>query len=135
MRLRSCDRGDREIGWLWFAAAAGTLVLRPLWPAMIALAAPGCLFRLWTGIPCPTCGATRSVLAMLDGRIVPAVAFNPLVAIATGAFLAGGIAAPFWVARGLPVLAVEGGPSRRVVAAALAVVVANWAWLLASGRV
>ena len=38
-----------------------------------------CLFKLVTGKPCATCGATRGVLAMLAGRPWQAWAYNPLV--------------------------------------------------------
>lgn len=135
MRLRPAVGGDRQIGWLWFAAAAGTLAFRPLWPVLVAIQSPVCLFRRWTGIPCPTCGATRSILAILDGRLAAALGWNPLVAAAAIVFLLGGIAAPFWVARGWPVVSLEGTPTRRWVAAGLVALAANWVWLVAGGRV
>lgn len=38
-----------------------------------------CMFRAWTGLPCPSCGTTRMVLAMLQGRPVEAFLWNPLM--------------------------------------------------------
>jgi len=37
-----------------------------------------CLIKNATNIPCPSCGATRSVLSILNGNISGAVALNPL---------------------------------------------------------
>jgi hypothetical protein len=39
---------------------------------------PVCLFKLVTNVPCPTCGATRSVLAITNGDFINAVLINPL---------------------------------------------------------
>src|SRR5690606_1481945 len=38
-----------------------------------------CHLRLFTGIPCPTCGSTRALMAILDGRPLDAFLFNPLM--------------------------------------------------------
>jgi hypothetical protein len=37
-----------------------------------------CLFKRFTHIPCPSCGSTRSVLALLDGRLDAAFYWNPI---------------------------------------------------------
>jgi hypothetical protein len=42
---------------------------------------PFCAFRLATGLPCPTCGGTRSVLALVQWRLGEAFWWNPLVAL------------------------------------------------------
>jgi len=36
-----------------------------------------CLFKQVTGIPCPSCGSTRSVLALLRGDFAGALFWNP----------------------------------------------------------
>lgn len=38
-----------------------------------------CAFKKWTGYPCPSCGGTRTVFALAQGRIGEAFAWNPLV--------------------------------------------------------
>ncbi|MDP3399090.1 MAG: DUF2752 domain-containing protein [Bacteroidales bacterium] len=43
------------------------------------LSAPGlCLFKTVTGIPCPSCGSTRSVLSIVDGDFGQALIHNPI---------------------------------------------------------
>lgn len=39
---------------------------------------PPCSFKILTGYHCPGCGGTRSVHALLHGRIADAFSFNPL---------------------------------------------------------
>lgn len=40
---------------------------------------PKCWFRQLTGLPCPTCGATRSVLSLVQGNLGGAIGHNPLL--------------------------------------------------------
>ena len=37
-----------------------------------------CIFRLLTGIPCPGCGMTRALAAVLRGELAAAFSFHPL---------------------------------------------------------
>lgn len=43
--------------------------------------APDCAFKGLTGIPCPTCGSTRSVVHLSHGDILSAFAMNPLATL------------------------------------------------------
>jgi hypothetical protein len=94
-----------------------------------SLATPGagmCPFSLLTGLPCPFCGLTRSMLALGEGHLGGAAAQNPLGLVLLPAavllLVAGGRA----IVRGrrlswpVPVLWIG-----------LAVVVASWAWQVA----
>ena len=38
-----------------------------------------CLFKRFTGYPCPTCGTTRGILSLLHGKYIEAWYYNPLV--------------------------------------------------------
>ena len=37
-----------------------------------------CIFKYITTIPCPSCGVTRSIILLLDGRILDSIKLNPL---------------------------------------------------------
>lgn len=36
-----------------------------------------CMFRTFTGLPCPGCGGTRSLLALVNGRILDSLYYYP----------------------------------------------------------
>jgi hypothetical protein len=55
--------------------------LQQQWPM------PFCLMRRFTGLPCPGCGATRSLSAWAHFDPLTALQFNPLFFIATVAAL------------------------------------------------
>ena len=38
-----------------------------------------CLFKRFTGYPCPTCGTTRGIISLLHGKFIEAWEYNPLV--------------------------------------------------------
>ena len=97
---------------------------------------PPCTFRLLTGCPCPTCGATRSTLKLLAGDLGGAVALNPLY-VAAVAFLAlyNAYAATVLFGR-LPRLRIAYLPhgwGKRIRWGLVALVALNWGWLLLNG--
>lgn len=53
-----------------------------------------CLIKNVTGIPCPSCGSTRAVLALIQGHFIESVLLNPFGLII---FLIM-IVSPIWVA-------------------------------------
>jgi len=79
-------------------------------------ALPLCLLRRLTSLPCPTCGATRGVLALLHGQAVQAWLYNPLV------FTLGAAAALDALGRALFARRVE---------ITLSPVARRWAWIIA----
>ncbi len=86
------------------AVAAAALILMQLAAAGILLSADkdgvsfagtrfgsACFLRHHTGVPCPTCGMTRSVILTLHGRLDQALRINP--------------AGPLWVLAALTISA------------------------------
>lgn len=75
----------RKIGWI---AAVVPLALLPASPLLIPFLRwignhlPPCTFYQLTGFPCPGCGNTRSVLALLKGNFLLSLRYNifPLMA-------------------------------------------------------
>jgi len=61
------------------ACAAGYIWLILTYHRTFSLALePGvCLFKRVTGVPCPSCGSTRSVLSFLRGDFAGAILLNP----------------------------------------------------------
>jgi hypothetical protein len=111
------------------ALAALLVVLRLLDQSGTALprAVTFCFLREVAGLPCPLCGGTRALLALAAGRPGAALAANPLVAIAAMAMLA----APLLVI--LPGVERIAARLRRAARPAilLAVLVLDWAWVIA----
>jgi hypothetical protein len=60
------------------AAVLAIAAVRPLLPSTLG---PPCPLRTVTGIPCPFCGMTRGVTALVHGQVSSAFSYNP------GAFL------------------------------------------------
>ncbi len=91
-----------------------------------------CTFKTVTGLPCLTCGATRSALSTLGGRLVTAFLYNPLVffvALVAGTFLL------LRVVFGRTVrLNLRGRRRTAAWILAVALMLANWAYLIAVGR-
>ena len=125
-------RSDRQVAALWAVSAAGCLALRPVWFAVAGLFPP-CVWHRWTGLPCPGCGTRRAILHLLHGDVVAGFGLNPLAALAASVFMVAGLAAPLWLAAGgrLPVVDSKRRPGWLVAGAAA--MMANWAWLYASG--
>jgi len=63
---------------LWIVLGLVLLALGAQLGARWQLPFPQCLLRKFTGIPCPTCGCTRSLLAWWDLDLAAAFRFNPL---------------------------------------------------------
>ena len=70
---------DHELLWLLVTTAAAAL--GAAWLAL-HLPWPRCNFRALFGVPCFTCGSTRSAIALLHGDLSAAWMWNPLATIA-----------------------------------------------------
>lgn len=122
---------EQQLSWIWGGLAMATVALSPLWIHLAPLLQP-CLFRRVTGISCPSCGATRGVLALTDGRLVDALNLNPLMITGFIAFLAGGVIAPIWAWRAGKLPHIELQLPRWVRVTLVLAILANWAWIVIS---
>jgi hypothetical protein len=75
-RRRSAREPDHEL--IWLAVSVASIGLGATWLAM-GFPWPRCPFFATTGLPCVTCGATRSTIAFLHGNFLAALRWNPLV--------------------------------------------------------
>ncbi|NDI99164.1 DUF2752 domain-containing protein [Flavobacterium sp. LaA7.5] len=100
---------------------------------------PVCFFKNITGIPCPSCGNTRSVLTLMKGNIKDAVLINPLGLIVAAILLV----FPFWLLYDLAYkkdtlyksfLRFEKTVKNKHIAVILIVlVIINWIWNIQKG--
>ena len=71
-------RGELEFGIIYGGIVLLAILAGRFLPVLAA--APSCVFRALTGLPCPTCGSTRSIVHLAHGDIVHAFVMNPLTA-------------------------------------------------------
>lgn len=131
IRLRPATRAERQLAALWSTAAVAAIILRPLLIALAPMLRP-CIFRSLTGVPCPTCGTTRTALALFNLELTTAFLTNPLAAAVGIAFFAGGITALVWLLFRWPMISFGLKWSRWWTFAVLTVVFVNWAFLIAT---
>ncbi|MFC1611661.1 DUF2752 domain-containing protein [Myxococcota bacterium] len=133
--LRPVGPGELDHERIWtavFFLAVGVAIALPsqIWERLF------CPFKLVVGLPCPGCGTTRMVLALLAGEPSIALSLNPLATVAAlgwGVFAAYGTV----VAMGrLPRVRLEGSPRvwhQRAAMMVLGLVGVNWIYLIAAG--
>lgn len=98
-----------------------------------------CLIRHFLHIPCPSCGSTRSVLALMQGDLAGGFYWNPLGFIMFTAL----IVAPFWIGYDLLLkkdtlyhvfrLFEETLKRKWVAIPAIVLILLNWAWNIVKG--
>ena len=113
----------------------GGIVVGVATVAWLAALGPGestiCLVRNWTGIPCPGCGVTRAIEAMLRGSYAEAFTLHPLAPFAVAE------AVVVWIAWGVSLARFRRGLDERRLAllllANLLAFVALWIVRAATG--
>ena len=121
---------------LWLLVGSASLCLLGVALATPGIQLPRCAFKTITGLPCPTCGVTRTIIALSRGDVARAMFLNPLAAIACAFGLLYLLYAAAVLALRLPRFrpTVSAAGARRVRIGAVAVLVTNWIWLIATGR-
>ena len=130
-RRQSASGPDHEL--IWFAVSVASISGAAIWLAL-ALPWPRCAFLAVTGLPCVTCGATRSMIALLHGNIPGAVRWNPLAFVALCTLIVFDLYAAFvLVGRTTRLRIVDWTVSEKNVAriAVISLLALNWIYLLA----
>jgi hypothetical protein len=121
---------------LWLLVGGASLCLLGVALATPGIQLPRCAFKILTGLPCPTCGITRTVIALSRGDVERGLFMNPLAAIGCAAGLLYLLYAAAVLALRLPRLRPSLSPvdRRRLRIGAVAALAINWVWLIATGR-
>lgn len=77
--LKQRTPGQIEFGIIYGGIAIFALCVAWFLPSFAF--SPSCSFRALTGIPCPTCGSTRSVVHLAHGDIIASLSMNPLISM------------------------------------------------------
>ena len=77
--LRGKSPGEIEFGIIYGSIAIMALVAARYLPITYLLS--DCVFKAFTGIPCPTCGTTRSLMYLAYGDLHGALLLNPAFAL------------------------------------------------------
>jgi len=94
-----------------------------------------CYWKVFTGLPCPTCGGTRALACLARLDLAGAFAMNPLVTVAALLIAAWALAdLALLPSRRAFTFELGPGPARLARAAAVAAIAANWVYLVAAGR-
>jgi hypothetical protein len=72
------EPGETDHELIWLTVSLGSLALATAWFA-VGLPWPRCAFHDLTGLPCVTCGMTRSAIQFFHGHFLAAWKWNPLV--------------------------------------------------------
>lgn len=136
LEWRTLDETELDHEKLWGAVlAAAAVVGLAVWPFVEVLPFR-CVFKAVTGLPCLTCGSGRALLALMDGYLIEAARWNPMVPLGAVAAIAYGLYAAWVALTDSPRVRVRVGPSEaryiRWAAAVSATVL--WSWLLVEGR-
>jgi hypothetical protein len=130
-RHRAADEIDHEL--IWLAVSTASMAVGAAWLAL-GLTWPRCPFLVLTGLPCVTCGATRSTLAFLHGHFLSALGWNPLAFFALVSVLVFDLYAAMVLIGGRPRLRIVDSSTAEKNVLRIAVVcllALNWIYLLA----
>ena len=103
------------------------------WASRFAAVLPACPFRSIVGLPCLSCGATRSAVALARLDIPGALAANPLAALAGMGLVGGGLVVGVLALLGTSVREPKWHLSVTTRWLLMAVLLINWVYLVGAG--
>ena len=126
-RAHPVDRAVAGLSELAVASAFLAARTQPWWGERVRILCP--LLEL-TGVPCPTCGGTRALVALAQADVLGALAWNPMVALAGMLAVAWSVAAVAMLVGLVQPPAIPTALPARVRLAVPVLVLLNEAWLL-----
>jgi len=132
LTVRHRIKTDLDHELIWLSVSLGGLALAASWFAL-RLPWPHCIFLSITGLPCLTCGATRSAIAFFHLDFWSAWKWNPLVFGALcGMSIFNAYAAAVLILRAPRFRMSQFSATERkfIRVAAILLLIANWAYLL-----
>lgn len=121
------------VGYGW------VVLVSQLKPEEVATTYDVCLIRHFAHIPCPSCGSTRSVIALIQGDLAGGLYWNPLGFVIFGIL----VVSPFWIVYDILLrkdtcyhffLQSEKNLRRKIIAIpAIVLLLINWIWNIWKG--
>jgi len=136
MEWRRLREKEIDHEFLWLAVSTVSIALGVVW-LKAGLPAPGCVFHNFTGFACPTCGGTRCLRDFVAGHYWAAFVWNPLVfcvLVWTVLFDLYAILVLFLRLPRARISHVSSGTATGLRVVAVAMIAANWMYLIAAGR-
>ncbi len=128
--LRHTSLKELNLGIVFGVITSGIIVFARFVSPYLHLL-PDCTFHTVTGIPCPTCGSTRSIVELSNGRLLDALGYNPLFTLFAVGLVCWGILSvvllPFRVKLVLEFSVIE---ARVIRCACLFLFIMNWFFLI-----
>ena len=124
------NKGYLQLGLIFGALTIlGLISVRIASPYLTHL--PGCTFHNITGIPCPSCGATRSAVLLANGNFFNALKMNPLFLFFYIGLLAWGSFSLLMFCMGKKISVKLSYLEARIIRwGAVAVILLNWTYLI-----
>jgi hypothetical protein len=123
---------ETDFEFLFLVVSSGLAASCFLW-LNLGMPWPGCWVRRLTGLPCPTCGATRCAMSLAHGDLAAAWGDNPLIFVCYGGTLLVNLYALAVLLFRLPRLRLANFPpgvKRALGALFIVALTANWIYLL-----
>lgn len=128
------DSGASPLGAIFGVVCIVTFGLAVMWLHM-GFPQPVCGFHALTGLPCPSCGSSRMIAALVQGRVAEAFMWNPLAFAGVLAVAVWATASTLRLLFSLPVwrVVLESGEALAIRIAAVMLIAGNWIYLIWRG--
>ena len=137
LEWKDCGSVDHEV--IWGLLGLTVILVAAVVPVADIMSAMGyrCGFLSTTGIPCPSCGATRAFVAAGTLQFATAFRFNPLAAalfVGLCLYVPWALGSVILKRKRLRITSLSRRDRWLIIIVALVLVLSNWAYLVATHR-